>query len=160
MVLAKRKGLDNNISQSEIHKSYYSYSLTVDLDLVGEDKTDGVSLSNEAKAKRVKDLLMAIKTLYRDIKGRRENLSPVFVIGGIYDVKSPFFENRLKINKNKLNVDCVGGAIDIAGNATHVGYLSGTLDNESEITSLNPVRIGEFFDNLAKEVEEFYGQGN
>ena len=49
------------------------------------------------RAKRVIKLLNTIKFFYRDIKGRRENLSPIFAIGGVYDIKNPFFENRLKL---------------------------------------------------------------
>ena len=38
MGLAKRKGFDNAIAQSEIHKSLYAYTVTIDLDRVGEDE--------------------------------------------------------------------------------------------------------------------------
>jgi CRISPR-associated protein Cst2 len=27
--------------------------------------------------------------LYRDIRGRREDLKPLFAIGGVYDIKNP-----------------------------------------------------------------------
>ncbi len=48
-------------------------------------------------------LLDAVHYLYRDIKGRRENLSPIFVIGGRYERKNPFFENRIRVDENRLN---------------------------------------------------------
>ena len=39
MGLAKRIGADNSIAQSEIHKSYYAYTVTIDLDKVGVEKS-------------------------------------------------------------------------------------------------------------------------
>lgn len=156
MGLAKRNNLENNISQSEIHKSYFSYSLTVDLDEVGVDKNENINLSAAEKSERVTALLKVIKTLYRDIKGRRENLSPVFAVGGVYDVKSPYFENRLKVNKNKLNVEMLKNNIELAGENTLVGYLSGIFDNDSEISELKPMKISEFFNRLTSEVKEYY----
>ncbi len=156
MGLAKRNNLENNISQSEIHKSYFSYSLTVDLDEVGVDKNENINLSAAEKFERVTALLKVIKTLYRDIKGRRENLSPVFAVGGVYDVKSPYFENRLKVNKNKLNVEILKNNIELAGENTLVGYLSGIFDNDSEISELKSMKISEFFNRLTSEVKEYY----
>ena len=38
MALAKRGNFDNAIAQSEIHKSYYAYTITIDLDRVGIDE--------------------------------------------------------------------------------------------------------------------------
>ena len=35
--LAKRKGVNNNIAESEIQMSYYAYTITIDLDRVGID---------------------------------------------------------------------------------------------------------------------------
>lgn len=157
MGLAKRSNLMNNISQSEIHKSYYSYSLTIDLDDIGVDKNDDISLDTAEKAKRVNSLLSTVKKLYRDIKGRRENFSPVFAVGGLYEVKCPFFENRLKVSKNVLNVDAVQSNIEMAGKNSKVGYMNGTFNNEAEIAKLNPMKINEFFEALMKEVEEYYG---
>ena len=58
MGLAKRNGFDNAIAQSEIHKSLYAYTVTIDLDRVGEDEM--ISLPNEEKASRVEQLLRTI----------------------------------------------------------------------------------------------------
>ena len=89
--LALRTGDFGNIAQSEIHKSYYAYTVTVDLDRIGIEENENIEIENEEKARRVKRLLDTIATLYRDIRGRRENLRPLFTIGGIYDIKNPFF---------------------------------------------------------------------
>ena len=156
MGLAKRIDSNNSIAQSEIHKSYYSYTVTVDLDKVGIDGE--IEVSEEEKKKRVKNLLKTIQFLYRDIKGRRENLSPLFVIGGIYDIKNPFFENRIKVHSNKIDTkilkDILESDEDISKN-TQVGYIEGVFTNNDEIKNdLKFIKISEFFDNLIKKVEE------
>lgn len=46
------------------------------------------------KRKKSKRTIKNNSILYRDIKGRRENLSPIFVIGGIYDRKNPFLKTE------------------------------------------------------------------
>ena len=94
MGLASRQGLANAIVQSEVHRSYYAYTISIDLERVGIDGE--INIKSEEKAERVKVLLDTLHYLYRDIKGRRENLSPLFIIGGRYSRKNPFFENRIK----------------------------------------------------------------
>ena len=99
MGLAKRADENNAIVQNEIQKSYYAYTITIDLDKVGIDEE--IEISEDEKKQRIEALLRAVQYLYRDIRGRRENLSPVFAIGGIYDRKNPYFENRIQLSKNK-----------------------------------------------------------
>ncbi len=155
--LANRiEGNNTSIAQSEIHKALYAYTVTIDLDKIGVD--GDINLPEEEKKARVKNLLKVIQFLYRDIKGRRENLSPVFVIGGIYERKNPYFENRVILKDNMLNVDTLKQIVesdeDIKEN-TSVGYLEGTISNNDEIKEvLKPVKINEFFDALIKKVEE------
>jgi CRISPR-associated protein Cst2 len=157
MGLAKRENFENDISQSEIHKSFYSYTLTIDLDRVGIDVNDDIEISSVEKSNRIQNLLMTLKTLYRDIKGRRENLSPILVVGGVYDVKNPFFENRLHIQKNNLNIDMVKDAMEMAGENTNCGYLKGTFSNNDEIIKeLAPNSIKSFFDQICQEAADYY----
>ncbi len=87
MGLAKRKNVGNAIAQSEIQRSLYSYTLSIDLDRVGKDGE--LEITEAEKADRVDKLLDAVHYLYRDIKGRRENLSPIFVIGGDMKERTP-----------------------------------------------------------------------
>lgn len=47
MGMAKRAGLDNAIAQSEIQRSYYTYTVSIDLDCVGVDGE--ISISQEKK---------------------------------------------------------------------------------------------------------------
>lgn len=156
MGLAKRTTANNSIAQSDMHKSYYAYTIAIDLDKIGIDGE--IEIPEEEKKKRVKELLKTVQYLYRDIKGRRENFAPVFVIGGIYDRKNPFFENRIKVNKNKLNTqilkDIIESDEDIKNN-TNVGYIYGTFENSAEIEEkLNSIKVNEVFDHLIKKIEE------
>lgn len=155
MGLAKRDDKDNAIAQIEIHRSFYAYTLSVDLDRVGVDKE--IEVDTEEKIKRVQMLLDAIQYLYRDIRGRRENLSPIFVIGGVYQRKNPFFENRIKLYHGNLKIETLLSAKEIAGEHTHVGYLAGSFANDKAIKeNLEPKSIAEFFKVLKAEVEKAY----
>ncbi|PEA54783.1 type I-B CRISPR-associated protein Cas7/Cst2/DevR [Bacillus pseudomycoides] len=150
-----------NIAQSEIHKSFYAYTLTVDLDKVGIDVNDDIEISLTERADRVIALLQALKFLYRDIKGRRENLAPIFAIGGVYDYKTPFFENRLKLKENKLGVSTIEGVLALDEHVkkeTHVGLVKGLLANDEEIEqTLQAKPMAEFFKALEVAVMNYYG---
>jgi CRISPR-associated protein Cst2 len=158
------------ITQSEQHTTYYYYTIAVDLDRIGvwetENGTEEV-IPAEEKAKRVKDLLDIIRTLSRQIRGRYENLSPVFVIGGIYKVKNPFFmgcigateteDGKLLLDVNRL-LDCKGVIPEEKRDNTLCGVLSGFFANEQEIREkLNCKSVGEVFEELKKKVGEIYG---
>lgn len=154
--LAKRGNLDNSIAQSEIHKAFYSYTITIDLEKVGVDKE--IEIPEEEKKKRVKELLKVIQFLYRDIRGRRENLSPIFAIGGIYDRKNPYFEDRIVLDRKMLKTNTLVKIINTDEDTkknTVVGYLEGTLENNDQIREdLKTVDINEFFDSLIRKLEE------
>ena len=174
MALAKRGNFENMIAQSEIHKSYYAYTVTIDLDRVGideviteyvngeEPKKEKIGIDKSERAKRVNDLLKILKTLYRDIRGRRENLTPIFIIGGVYNIKNPFFENRLRVSKNNLDIDIILNTIDIdkeVKNNTVVGYIGNIFNNSKEIEEeLKTKSIPEVFDYLSEEVNKYYGK--
>ncbi|MEI0605015.1 type I-B CRISPR-associated protein Cas7/Cst2/DevR [Brachyspira alvinipulli] len=168
MALAKRGGMDNAIAQSEIHKSYYAYTVTIDLDKVGideiikdkENNKEKHEIDNKEKAKRVKELLKVLKILYRDIRGRRENLSPIFIIGGVYNVKNPFFENRLKVNKNNLEIKTITDVLDLdteIKNNTICGLVDSMFSNTEEIKEkLKAQSVSYVVDELSKKVDEYY----
>lgn len=163
--LADRVGRFNSIANIEVHSSLYEYTVTIDLDdvgvLDGEDK-----ISNKEKAKRVCAYLRTVEKLYRDIKGRRENLGPVFVIGGIYPVKNNYFNGRLCLKKDDLAINILRETIeetDIKEN-TRVGLLSDVFPNESDIRksfkedNVEVLTIHQYFEKLCKEVEKYYGE--
>jgi len=158
------------ITQSEQHTAHYCYTIAIDLDRIGvwetENGTEEVTPAEE-KAKRVKDLLDIIRTLSRQIRGRYENLSPIFVIGGIYKVKNPFFmgcigaketeDSKLLLDINRL-LDCKGIIPEKERDNTLCGLLSGFFVNEQEIREkLNCKSVGEVFEELKKKVGEIYG---
>jgi CRISPR-associated protein Cst2 len=169
------------IPQSEQHTAHYYYTIAVDLDRVGvwdeavetpaEEENgpegDKIEIPAEEKAKRVKDLLDIIRTLSRQIRGRYENLSPIFVIGGIYKVKNPFFmgcigaketeDGKLLLDVNRL-LDCKGIIPKEERDNTLCGLLSGFFANEQEIREkLNCKSVGEVFEELKNKVGEIYG---
>ena len=158
------------IAQSEQHSTHYYYTVAIDLDRIGvwetENGTEEV-IPAEEKAKRVKDLLDIIRTLSRQIRGRYENLSPVFVIGGIYSIKNPFFmgcigateteDRKLLLDVNRL-LDCKGIISEKERDNTLCGLLSGFFANEQEIREkLNCKSVGEVFEELKNKVGEIYG---
>lgn len=158
MGLAKRKELENALAQSEIHKSLYSYTITIDLDKIGID--DDIEIENSEKSERIIKLLDTIQFLWRDIRGRRENLNPLFAVGGIYERKNPYFEDRLKLTKNGLNaglIKSVKESCEDTQSNTVIGYVPGIFSNEEEIIkTLSPVSISEMFTKLKEEVRAYY----
>ena len=156
--LADRTKEKPSIAQAEIHKSYYVYTLAMDLDQIGIDKNDDIELPKEEKSRRVEKLLDTIAFLYRDIRGRRENLAPLFVIGGVYDIKNPIFENLVKVKENKIlvkNID--SGIFENLRKDTFCGVVEGKFDNTQEIEDvLNSTTIPKFFEQLKTKVREYY----
>ena len=152
-----------NIAQAEIHKSYYKYTVTIDLDKIGIDELDGIEIENEEKARRVNKLLDTISLLYRDIRGRREDLKPLFIIGGVYDIKNPFFENVVDVRNNKILVEkLTSGIYDFIENDTTVGIVKEQFENDTEIETelakrnIKVLNVPEFFKQLKNKIDEYY----
>lgn len=162
MGLAKRQNLDNGIAQSEIHRSFYTYTITADLDRIGVDGE--TVIPQEERAKRMKVFLDTVRFLYRDIKGRRENLTPVFIVGGRYDRKNPFFENRIVLQKGNIRIDTLQEILR-SGNEikehTFVGLTSGIFENDTQLKQeLQATTVADVFERLKKEVDMYYGESN
>lgn len=165
--LADRIGEFPNLANIEQHFSYYTYTTTIDLNKIGVE--GNIELDNETKAKRVIELLEIIKVLNRDIRGREENLSPLFVIGGIYEMNSPFFLGRIKLegNNGKFSIntnilkDTITLKIGDSGleESTKIGIVKDEFENEQEIEKefLGKVsNIQTFFENLENEIRDYY----
>jgi len=168
---ADRTNSDPNPFQFEHHYSLYSYTVTIDLDRVGKDENDNIELEPSIKVERVSKVLEVLKILNRDIKGRTENLNPLFVIGGVYSVKNPFFLNRIKVSYNKekkaysLNTEVLNSITSISFNNTLIkddtmlGYVKGFWLNEDEFSKICELvfsDIGSFFDELKDRVNKYY----
>lgn len=152
-----------NIAQAEIHKSYYKYTVTIDLDKIGIDELDEIEIENEEKARRVNKLLDTISLLYRDIRGRREDLKPLFIIGGVYDIKNPFFENVVDVKNNKILVEkLTSGIYDFIENDTAVGIVKEQFENDTELETelakrnIKVLNVPEFFKQLKNKIDEYY----
>lgn len=158
--LADRIDENMNIAQSEIHRSYYRYTVVMDLDQIGIDEVYSIELDNEERGRRVNKLLDTIAFLYRDIRGRREDLKPLFAIGGVYDIKNPIFENVLDVKDNRLLVNQIQGVMfDSIKDSTNCGLIEGKFDNDNEIKeNLHALTMPEFFSELKGQVKEYYGE--
>ena len=152
-----------NIAQAEIHKSYYKYTVTIDLDKIGIDELDEIEIKKEEQDRRVNKLLDTISLLYRDIRGRREDLKPLFIIGGVYDIKNPFFENVVDVRNNKILVEkLTSGIYDFIENDTAAGIVKEQFENDTELETelskknIKVLNVPEFFKQLKNKIDEYY----
>jgi CRISPR-associated protein Cst2 len=152
---AKKSGLMPY--QYEYDKSLKVYSLTIDLEMIGKDENfDCEEALNQEKADRVNCLLSAVENLSLTVKGNLDNAEPVFVVGGLSERKTHSFENVVRVKENKLEIsDDLKDKVD---KGFSVALLKGmNLDNEDEIINqLSPTTITNFFNNLRKEVCDYY----
>ncbi|MBV4420547.1 type I-B CRISPR-associated protein Cas7/Cst2/DevR [Clostridium tyrobutyricum] len=166
--LADRIGEHPNLANVEQHFSFYTYTITVDLDKIGNDGS--INLKNEIKEKRVNQLLSIIKVLNRNIRGRQENLAPLFIVGGIYDIPNPFFLGRIKLkyknNKPCINSDILKQTLETKifdtsiDDKTSIGIVSDIFGNENELMDVfkdKSYSIEKFFGNLQNGVKSYYG---
>lgn len=165
---ADRCKVNPNLANIEQHLSYYTYTVTIDLNKIGKD--EDIDLPKAEKANRVNQLLDILKVLNREIRGREENLSPVFIIGGIYDVNSPFFLGRLKLleqnNGFALDTEMLKDSTKLTWNNnsiyedTNIGIIKNVFENEKEIEEIfdgKVTNIENFFSQLKDKVNDFYG---
>ncbi len=142
--------------QYEYDKSLKVYSMTIDLEMVGKDENFGAEADGKEKADRVNALLDAVETLSLVVKGNLDNAEPLFVVGGLSDRKTHYFENVVRVSEDKLEISDDLKAKLEAG--YHCGILRGNnFINEQEIIKeLNAVSVSEFFNNLKKEVNDYF----
>jgi len=166
--LADRINENANLANIEQHLSYYTYTITMDLDKVGVDGE--IRLDNETRYNRISQFLDIVKILNREIRGRLENLSPLFVIGGVYDFPNPLFLGRIKLLGVKdsfaIDLEPIKSAMEVSvldckvEEKTFVGIVSGIFANEDEIKDLfkdRTLSVNQFFENMKKEIKTYYG---
>lgn len=144
--------------QYEYDKSLKTYSLTIDLEMIGRDENfDCEEATSEEKAFRVNSILRAIENLSLVVKGNLDNAEPIFIVGGLVNRKTHYFENVVKVKNNKLQI--TSDLKDRIANECMVGLLEGeNFENEDKIKEeLNPMSITKFFDSLEEKVNEYYG---
>jgi len=169
MGLAERIEETPNIANIEHHESLYTYTVTIDLTRIGKDINDDVEISQEKKNERVQQLLDILKILNRNIRGRQENLSPLFIMGGVYPIANPFF-----LGKIKLVTDTDGWAVELkplqstmeqtfagkkVGDYTFAAMVDGMFANETEFKETfksQAISIEGMFQELASQVDKAY----
>ena len=142
--------------QYEYDKSLKRYSITIDLDKVGIDENYETKADDKERADRVKALVNAVKNLSLVVRGNLDNAEPIFVVGGIGEKKTHYFENVVHIDSGRLKIeeDLKAKLKESYKSALLRGY---NFENEKEIEAeLNAGSIEEFFASLSKEVDEYY----
>ena len=147
--------------QYEYDKSLKVYSITIDLEMIGKDENfeneaNYKEADNKEKANRVNSILDAIENLSLTVKGNLDNAEPVFVVGGLSDRKTHYFENVVKVEEDRLVVS--KDLIEKVAKGYNVGLLRGqTFINEGEIEEkLNPMSVMSFFDKLREDVNAYF----
>ena len=142
--------------QYEYDKSLKVYSMTIDLDMIGVDKNFDTEASNEEKYYRVKSLLEAVANLSLVVRGNLDNAEPIFVVGGLSERKTHYFENVVRVSNEELIIS--DDLIAKVEEGFHVGLLqAGTLKNEAEVlTGLKSTSVKEFFATVEEEVKQYY----
>ncbi len=166
--LADRIGEHPNLASSEQHLSFYTYTITIDLDKIGID--NDIKISKDERFNRISQLLDIVKVLNRNIRGRQENLSPVFVIGGIYEISNPFFLGRVKLeNRNGkyvLDSSMIKETLEMTlldkniKEDTYAAFIDNIFANKEEFKELlgdNLISLEDFFRRLKDGVKGYYG---
>ena len=143
--------------QYEYDKALKVYSITIDLDMIGKDENFKVEADNNEKAHRVNAILDAIENLTLTVKGNLDNAEPVFVVGGLSNRKTHYFENVVKVENEKLILS--DDLKEKISSEYSVALLkSNVFNNQAEIIKeLQPKSIVTFFNELKSEVKNYYG---
>ena len=144
--------------QYEYDKTMKMYSITIDLEMIGKDENfDTPEADTKEKADRVIAILDAVENLNLVVKGNLDNAEPLFVVGGLIDRKTHYFENVVKVREDKLLITEDLKARIAKG--CNVALLEGgNFKNEVAIKNeLNPTSVAKFFDDLRVQVTTYYG---
>lgn len=143
--------------QYEYDKSMKLYSLTVDLEMVGKDENFNAEADASEKADRVLALLEAVRNLSLVVKGNLDNAEPLFIVGGMSNRKTHYFENVVRVKNGALSI--TEDLKDKLSEDFQCALLRGdNFVNEDQIVKeLNPVSMKQFFDTLSGQVKSYYG---
>lgn len=142
--------------QYEYDKSLKKYSLTIDLEMLGTDDNFHAEASPEEKTDRIIQLLDAVQNLSLVVKGNLDNAEPLFIVGGLSERKTHYFENVVHVKNGALVI-----TPDLKDRLTE-GYACALLrgdnfSNEDEIVrELNPSSVKQFFDDLKHQASDYY----
>lgn len=163
--ITSRIGEFPSLVNTEIHKSFYGYTVNIDLDRIGvlEPKNNDTSVSqvevikNDEKIERLLALINTIEFLYRDIKGERKSLAPLFVIGGLYDEKNAIFENALKMDNDGICLSIIEDILEYPKIKadSRIGVRRGIFKNEAELfEKFEATSICKFFEELRAKIKD------
>ncbi len=160
--LSNAVSLESLKNEDGTNKTYYTYTISADLDKVGIDDNDGIEIENTEKTDRVINLLDTIRHLYMGTGGDKEYLEPLFVIGGVYDFEDAIFHDILGVENNKIDIDKIKNVLkDIpyenAETDTHCGLVKGIFDNDNEVEEkLGAKSVSEYFEIIKNKVIDYY----
>lgn len=142
--------------QYEFDKSLKKYSLTIDLDKVGVDENYCAEAAEAEKTIRVNALLSAVMTLNLVVRGNLDNAEPIFIVGGIGEYKTHYFDNVISLDSEELKIS--RDLLDKLQEGYAAALLEGgSFANEKEIKEkLNTISMKRFFDQLRLEVKKYY----
>lgn len=143
--------------QYEYDKSDKIYSITIDLDMIGKDENfDTPEASKEEKVERVISILNAVQNLSLVVRGNLDNAEPIFVVGGLCNRKTHYFENVVSVKGNHFQI--TGDLKSKLSEGFSCGLLQGdNFSNEEEMMKeLKPISVNEFFMQLREEVKKYY----
>lgn len=102
--VSKRAGVSgsNPVNIEEFY-GFYIYNITIDLSRIGIlDDDPNKKLDDDERNKRISQLIEIIMSLKRDIKGKREDLSPWLVIAGVYsNINYDTYMDKIKLLKTQ-----------------------------------------------------------
>ncbi len=141
----------------EYDNSLKKYSVTIDLEAVGVDKNFDTEASNEEKVERVVAILKSIQNLSLVVKGNMDNAEPIFVVGGLSEFKTHYFDNCVNVKKgNFVLSEDLKYRVNEGFNSALV--KAEIFTNEAEmVKELNPTSVSEFFGKLCDDVKAYYG---
>ena len=173
-----------NIANMEQHRSLYRYTVAVDLDRIGNERdkigthvspNTGVKADEELfkqaekklrelevdaqiRCLRVQQLLEIAKTFHRLIRGRVESLSPLFIIGGVYDCQNPFFMNSVRVEYDKGKPRVLSQSLKqiLDSKYSFGAHMTERLVRQSSYTG---IREGYFANSLADLKKELAPEG-
>ncbi|MEW6003422.1 MAG: type I-B CRISPR-associated protein Cas7/Cst2/DevR [Nitrospirota bacterium] len=126
-VMKRAGGSGSNPVTMEDFYGFYVYNVTVDLNRIGKatkDETGAneINVSPEEKKERVQSLLRTLMYLKRDIAGKREDLSPLLVVSGVYaDTCYDSFIDKIELASKHESL-VVRGEKDLGGGKKEIFY--------------------------------------
>ncbi|MDI9476709.1 MAG: hypothetical protein WBJ17_01875 [Natronincolaceae bacterium] len=160
--LSNAVSLESIKNEDGTNRTYYTYTISADLDKVGIDENDGIEIENTEKADRVINLLDTIRHLYMGTDEDKKDLEPLFVIGGVYDFEDAIFHDILGVENNKVDIDKIKSVLKEipyknADTDTLCGLVKGIFSNDDEITEeLNAKPVSEYFEIIKNKVIGYY----